>query len=158
MREISRNFHTVCAGLSSLVLRKNCAKLTFLLNKLISNRFHLTVLTKPLHFIFYDLKSVSRNFLLIFRLLINHGAEIDALDENDCTPLMFAAMQNHPHCVNELLSHGADFTKSDFNGETALSLAVNGGSKMAQRVLESHVLSVLKGMVSVKDNGQVLAN
>ena len=95
---------------------------------------------------------------MIFRLLINHGAEIDALDENDCTPLMFAAMQNHPHCVNELLSHGADFTKSDFNGETALSLAVNNGSKMAQRVLESHVLSVLKGMVSGKDNGQVLAN
>ena len=97
-------------------------------------------------------------FYSIFRLLINHGAEIDALDENDCTPLMFAAMQNHPHCVNELLSHGADFTKSDFNGETALSLAVNNGSKMAQRVLESHVLSVLKGMVSGKDNGQVLAN
>lgn len=90
------------------------------------------------------------------RILINQGAEIDALDENDCTPLMFAAMQNNPHCVNELLSHGSDFTKSDFNGETALSLAVNNGSKAAQRVLESHVLSVLKGMVSGKDNGSVV--
>ena len=65
---------------------------------------------------------------------------------------MFAAMQNHPHSVNELLSHGADFTKSDFNGETALSLAVQNGSKLAQRVLESHILSVLKGMVSGKDS------
>ena len=83
--------------------------------------------------------------------MINHGSEVDALDENDCTPLMFAAMQNHPHSVNELLSHGADFTKSDFNGETALSLAVQNGSKLAQRVLENHVLSVLKGMVSGKD-------
>ena len=87
------------------------------------------------------------------RILINHGSEVDALDENDCTPLMFAAMQNHPHSVNELLSHGADFTKSDFNGETALSLAVQNGSKLAQRVLENHVLSVLKGMVSGKDGG-----
>merc|ERR1712045_414426 len=87
------------------------------------------------------------------RILINQGAEIDAPDENDCTPLMFAAMQNHPHSVNELLSHGADFTKSDFNGETALSLAVQNGSKLAQRVLENHALSVLKGMVSGKDGG-----
>ena len=37
---------------------------------------------------------------------------------------MFAAMQNHPHCVNELLINGADFTQNDFNGDKALSLAI----------------------------------
>ena len=26
------------------------------------------------------------------RILINHGAEVDAVDENQCTPLMFAGM------------------------------------------------------------------
>lgn len=85
------------------------------------------------------------------RILLNHGAEVDALDENDCTPLMFAAMQNHPHCVNELLINGADFTKTDFNGDNALSLAMQNDSKQAQRVLENHILSMLKGMVTGKE-------
>lgn len=86
------------------------------------------------------------------RILINHGAEVDAVDENECTPLMFASMQNHPHCVNELLINGADFTKTDFNGDTALSLAMQNDSKQAQRVMENHILSMLKGMVPVKDS------
>jgi hypothetical protein len=86
------------------------------------------------------------------RILVTHGGEVDGLDENDCTPLMFAAMQNHPHSVNELLLSGADFTKTDFNGETALSLAVQGVSKLAQRVLENHILSLLKGIAGGKES------
>jgi len=85
------------------------------------------------------------------RILINHGAEVDAVDENQCTPLMFAAMQNHPHCVNELLINGADFTKTDFNGDNALSLAMQNDSKQAQRVLENHILAMLKGLVTGKE-------
>lgn len=86
------------------------------------------------------------------RILLNHGAEVDSLDENDCTPLMFAAMQNHPHCVNELLTHGADFTKTDINGDAPLALAVQNGAKLALRVLENYVMSVLKGMISGRDS------
>jgi len=85
------------------------------------------------------------------RILINHGAEVDAVDENQCTPLMFAAMQNHPHCVNELLINGADFTQTDFNGDNALSLAMQNDSKQAQRVLENHILAMLKGLVTGKE-------
>ena len=48
----------------------------------------------------------------------------EVVDENQCTPLMFASMQNHPHCVNELLINGEDFTQTDFNGDNALSLAM----------------------------------
>ena len=81
------------------------------------------------------------------RILINQGAEIDAPDENETTPLMCASMQNHAHCVNELLINGADFTQTDFNGDTAVSLAMQNEAKLAQRVLESHILSLLKDMV-----------
>lgn len=86
------------------------------------------------------------------RILINHGAEIDAPDENETTPLMCAAMQNHAHCVNELLINGADFTLTDFNGDTAVKLAMQNESKLAQRVLESHIISLLKDMVPSKDS------
>ena len=85
------------------------------------------------------------------RILINHGAEVDAVDENACTPLMFAAMQNHPHSVNELLLSGADFTKTDVNGQNTLALAVQESSKQAQKVLENHIMSMLKGLVPGKD-------
>ena len=65
--------------------------------------------------------------------------------------LFFTAMQNHPHCVNELLINGADFTKTDFNGDNALSLAMQNESKQAQRVLENHILAMLKGLVTGKE-------
>ena len=81
------------------------------------------------------------------RILINQGADIDAPDENEVTPLMCASMQNHAHCVNELLINGADFTRTDFNGDTAVSLAMQNNAKLAQRVLESHIMSLLKDMV-----------
>lgn len=83
----------------------------------------------------------------VVRILIAHGADVDAQDENACTPLMFSAMQNHPHSVNELLVQGADITKTDINGQTALALAVQGGSTLAQRVMENHILAMLKGLV-----------
>ena len=85
------------------------------------------------------------------RILINQGAEIDAPDENETTPLMCASMQNHAHCVNELLINGADFTQTDFNGDSAISLAMQNDAKLAQRVLESHIMSLLKDMVPNKD-------
>lgn len=85
------------------------------------------------------------------RILINQGAEIDATDENETTPLMCASMQNHAHSVNELLVNGADFTRTDFNGDTAVSLAMASEAKLAQRVLESHIMSLLKDLVPNKD-------
>lgn len=82
------------------------------------------------------------------RILLSHGAEVDSTDENECTPLMFATIQNHPHSVNELLTHGADFTRTDINGDTPLALAMQNGSRLAQRVLENHVMSALKSMIA----------
>ena len=36
------------------------------------------------------------------------------------------------HCVNELLLHGADVTRTNINGESAVALAVNCRSAQAQ--------------------------
>ncbi len=75
------------------------------------------------------------------------GANVDSLDENSCTPLMFAAMRNHPHAVNELLLHGADVAAANINGDTAMSLAIKCDSQQAQAVLEQHLVGVIKGLV-----------
>lgn len=37
---------------------------------------------------------------------------------------MFAAYNNHPHTVNELLNHHADLTMTNLNDDTALSIAI----------------------------------
>ena len=47
----------------------------------------------------------------VVRTLLSKGALVDAEDENSCTPLMFAALGNHPHSVKELLQHGANITR-----------------------------------------------
>lgn len=81
------------------------------------------------------------------RILLKQGAEVDPEDENGCTPLMFAALKNHAHCVNELLGHGADFARNNVEGETALSLAVRQRSLQAQCVIENHICTALKSLV-----------
>ena len=75
------------------------------------------------------------------------GAHPDCLDENSCTPLMFAAMKNQPHCVNELLLHGCDVTLTNINGETAVAMAVHGASAQSQAVLEQHIMGLMKEAV-----------
>ena len=41
-------------------------------------------------------------------------------------------MNASQHCVNELLLHGADVTRTNINGESAVALAVNCRSAQAQ--------------------------
>ena len=56
----------------------------------------------------------------VVRTLLSKGAAVDAEDENSCTPLMFAAMGNHPHSVKELLLKGANMTRENIAGQTAV--------------------------------------
>ena len=79
--------------------------------------------------------------------LLSQGAVCDAEDENSCTPLMFASMGNHPHSVKELLSHGANITRENIAGQTALSLAVRERATLAQTVLENHIAGLLQTIV-----------
>lgn len=51
---------------------------------------------------------------------IADGADINVLDENDQTPLMWAADENSPKCIDLLLKAGADANLADSEGNTAL--------------------------------------
>ena len=57
------------------------------------------------------------------RILLEHGAEIDAQDKNGVTPLMNAAWFGCTLAVSELLRHGASVSLHDKQGRTAEDLA-----------------------------------
>ena len=65
--------------------------------------------------------------LEIARMLLDAGAEVDALDSDASTPLHDAALRGHAEVVALLLERGADVHRRDFNGAYSLSFAVSGG-------------------------------
>ena len=63
------------------------------------------------------------NSLDVARLLIDSGAEVDATDENGCTPLHWAALNNSLGMARLLLDRGADVDARTENGWTPLQRA-----------------------------------
>jgi hypothetical protein len=59
----------------------------------------------------------------IVNLLIEHGADIEARDQEDATPLMRAAAFGQTGIVRALLDHGANVRAKDKYGNTALIAA-----------------------------------
>lgn len=57
------------------------------------------------------------------RVLLRHGADVNALDECGHTALMIAAQQGELECVRLLLEAGADRARKDMDGKTALDYA-----------------------------------
>lgn len=57
---------------------------------------------------------------------------------------MYAAHGDHPHCVNELLLRGADFTASNESGDTAYTIVVRNNSHLGKTFsLSAKFLEVL---------------
>ena len=71
------------------------------------------------------------------RLLVEHGANLDARGQQDVTPLMMAAAATHPDpaIVRLLMAKGADVNARDKAGRTALDWAVRQGETEVVRVL-----------------------
>ena len=77
---------------------------------------------KPLH------AAARRGDVGMVRTLLQHGADANAFDQRMITPLMGAAAAAtrgsfHATCAAELIHHGAQVTRRDHNGDTALHLA-----------------------------------
>ncbi|CAN6638831.1 protein Spt23p [Trichomonascus vanleenenianus] len=54
--------------------------------------------------------------------MLDHGAFIDALDKNGCSPLHFAALHNQEHVIDLLISRGAAAYKKTYTGATIMDL------------------------------------
>lgn len=60
----------------------------------------------------------------VVKLLLLHGARVDAVDSRGRTALMSACLGKHRNAAKLLLDHGADVNIADNNGSTALMLIV----------------------------------
>lgn len=59
----------------------------------------------------------------IIEILLKHGADINAADDDGKTPLMHAAQMGHPDMLAFLLDNGADIHAETLNGLTVLRFA-----------------------------------
>lgn len=69
------------------------------------------------------------------RLLLEHGAQVDARGPRGRTALHYAAAAGYTRVIRVLLEHGADPALGDERGETALSLARAAGKASAATLL-----------------------
>jgi hypothetical protein len=74
------------------------------------------------------------------RLLIQHGACLDAVDHQRNTPLMFAAVQRHTALVQLLLEAGADPEITNTSGKDPQVVAAVVDSEPIARLLRENVL------------------
>ena len=84
----------------------------------------------PLHFAsFY-------NCLPIVKLLVSKGANLNLINKNGLTPLMWAIEKGHTAIAKFLLTSGADITIADSQGFTALHKAVlNGNTEVLSAII-----------------------
>lgn len=69
------------------------------------------------------LAATEHSNLSMIRLLVEHGADVNAVDQMGTTALMCAAKNGSANEVSYLLAHGAKANLLDKSGNTALSLA-----------------------------------
>jgi ankyrin repeat protein len=76
--------------------------------------------------------------LALAELLLRHGADVNARQEGDHTPLHEAAFHGEAALARLLLAHGADPAQANAEGQTPLSLAEKHG--------HAEVLALLRGV------------
>jgi uncharacterized protein len=67
--------------------------------------------------------AAANGHMSIVQLLVQHGADINAVNNRSRTPLFVASMHQHVDVVSCLLTAGADVSTVDFQGYTALHTA-----------------------------------
>ena len=66
---------------------------------------------------------------------LSEGADVNVVDKNGSTALMWAANNGHEACVRILLENGADVNAVNKDGQTALMYAANEGHEACVRTL-----------------------
>ena len=82
------------------------------------------------------------------RLLIDHRADVTALDETHQTPLHVAALSGSAETVRLLIERGADITVQDRKKKTPLHLALSKVSLEPCLILFSTGLTQLDSMIA----------
>ena len=74
----------------------------------------------------------------VTRLLLEHGADVNAQSKTCMTPLHWASSNGTLEVVRLLLEHGADVEVKNDDGETALQEAVESGHDEVVKLLREH--------------------
>lgn len=73
------------------------------------------------------MEAATNGHVDIIRLLISHGADVNAQSATGNTPLMLACIAGHVDAVKELIAHGANVEDHNENGHTPLMEAASNG-------------------------------
>lgn len=84
----------------------------------------------PLH------SAVANRNVAIARVLVEHGADVNATQQDDFTPLMEAAQNGDLETARLLLDHGADPAVTKTGGLTALMMAAEAGHTAMVELLQ----------------------
>lgn len=87
------------------------------------------------------METASAGHVDIIKLLLKHGADVNAQSSTGSTPLMFACAGGHEEVVRVLLDNGANVEDHNENGHTPLMEAASAGHVGVAKV------SYLKGVV-----------
>ena len=74
----------------------------------------------------------------VAQLLLEHGADVEAQDDDKCTPLLLASQCGHVEVARILLERGADTEARDYMKRIPLLLASEYGHEEIVRVLLEH--------------------
>jgi len=80
------------------------------------------------------MEAASAGHVDIVKLLISHGADVNAQSTSGNTPLMYACAGGHVECVKTLLAKNANVEDHNENGHTPLMEAASAGHVEVARV------------------------
>src|SRR3990172_506909 len=86
----------------------------------------------PLH------SAVAGRHVGVARTLLEHGADVNAAQQDGFVPLHGAAQNGQPDMIELLLEYGADVNAKNAEGLTALAIAVQEGHAGAAELLRQH--------------------
>ncbi|KAK4881046.1 hypothetical protein RN001_004365 [Aquatica leii] len=103
------------------------------------------------------MEAASAGHLDIVRLLVAHGADVNAQSSSGNTPLMYGCAGGHTDVVKFLLEHGANVEDHNENGHTPLMEAASAGHVELAKILLMHGAGINTHSNEFKESALTLA-
>ncbi|XP_060527199.1 ankyrin repeat domain-containing protein 17-like isoform X2 [Cylas formicarius] len=103
------------------------------------------------------MEAASAGHLDIVRLLVHHGADVNAQSTSGNTPLMYACAGGHTDVVKFLLENGANVEDHNENGHTPLMEAASAGHVGLAKILLMHGAGINTHSNEFKESALTLA-
>ncbi len=135
--------NAVLVGLSFSIYTEGFAKVAQSISSFCQNVFSMVLKTEAqLTFSIFGnidfILSAKEGYTGRLERLIQVGANVNAVDENGSTALMWAAQEGHAGSVTTLLANGADVNIANVSGSTALMYAIgSGNANIVTQVLDA---------------------